>query len=396
MTTLSQHPGPPVAGWVEPDLVAARERAWLAPYATRSADTAGRRHAECERPGAGPYAIDRDRILRSAAYRRLSAKTQVFTGEHGDYHRTRLTHTLEVTAVARTLGRALRLNEDLIESLAQAHDLGHPPFGHAGEATLDRLLADQGGFCHNRHALVLVEELEQFNPAFPGLNLTAEVLAGQATRIRSGPNSPASLEVQVVEAADSIAYDAHDADDAVELGLLELDELLALDLWGQAARRVRRHYAALTPGELRRAVLGDLVERQLDDLVTQFYRQADVASIPSAAAAATAGLRVAFSPAWAGEKLACEQFLFDRVYRHPQVLRMRERAQGQLAGLFACLAACPDLMPARYRGRVAQVGLERAVGEYLAGMTDRYVNDRHRVWCEGAKEPARLPPSEPS
>src|SRR5215469_3199365 len=179
--------------------IAERERWLLAPYAMHSAASRGRTHPEPTHPYRGPFQRDRDRIVHSAAHRRLSAKMQVFTGEMGDYHRTRLTHTLEVASVARNVGRTLRLNEDLIEALALAHDLGHPPFGHAGEDTLNELLADEDGFSHNRQGLVIVEELEQRYPDFPGLNLSREVLDGQATRIDK--RAPAALrpllEVQV-------------------------------------------------------------------------------------------------------------------------------------------------------------------------------------------------------
>jgi dGTPase len=212
--------------------VIARERAILKPYAMFSELSAGREHPEPEHPYRGPFQRDRDRIVHSAAYRRLSSKTQVFTGELGDYHRTRLTHTLEVASVARTIGRALALNEDLIEALALVHDLGHPPFGHAGEDTLDECLAGEGGFSHNAQALRIVRELEIRYHEFPGLNLTREVLEGQGTRVSHDTSRLRPLlEVQVVEAADSITYDTHDADDALELGLLSLDDLLKTALW---------------------------------------------------------------------------------------------------------------------------------------------------------------------
>src|SRR4051794_29851018 len=216
-----------------------------------SADSAGRRHPEPIHAYRGPFQRDRDRIVHSSAYRRLSGKTQVFTGEMGDYHRTRLTHTLEVASIARTVGRALALNEDLIEALALVHDLGHPPFGHSGEDALDLCLQSEGGFSHNAQALRIVRELETRYYQFPGLNLTREVLDGQATRIRSAAAAIGPLlEVQVVEAADSITYDTHDADDALELGLLQLDDLLETSLWAAAAKRVRSRAAGLQGGEL--------------------------------------------------------------------------------------------------------------------------------------------------
>src|SRR5687768_173254 len=184
-----------------------------------SADSRGRKHAEPEHPYRGPFQRDRDRIVHSGAFRRLSGKMQVFTGDMGDYHRTRLTHTHEVASIARTIARSLRLSEDLVEALALFHDIGHPPFGHAGEDALDECLQQHGGFSHNRYALTIAEELESRYPAFPGLNLTREVLDGQATRVNKSAHASADggplLEVQVVEAADSMTYDAHDTDDAV-------------------------------------------------------------------------------------------------------------------------------------------------------------------------------------
>ncbi len=251
-----------------PLTIDAREQLLLAPYAMHGAHSAGREHPEREHPYRGAFQRDRDRIVHSAAYRRLSAKTQVFTGEMGDYHRTRLTHTLEVASVARTIGRALALNEDLIEALALVHDLGHPPLGHAGEELLDECLRGEGGFSHNNQALRIVRELEIRYHEFPGLNLTREVLAGQATRVEHDTSQQRPLlEVQVVDAADSIAYDTHDADDALQLGLLSLDELLAQPLWAEAAARVRGRTTALAGESLRRAVLHELIDWQVGDIL---------------------------------------------------------------------------------------------------------------------------------
>ena len=219
-----------------------RESALLAPWAMHAADSAGRVHPEPAHPFRSPYQRDRDRIVHSAAFRRLAHKTQVFTGYHGDYHRSRLTHTLEVTSIARTLARALGLNEDLVEALALGHDIGHPPLGHAGEDTLDDLLRSEGGFNHNAQALRIMEFLETRYPHFPGLNLSREVLDAQATRKKDGTAPAPLLETQVVDAADSIAYDTHDADDAIELGLVTLEELLALPLVADAAARARDRY----------------------------------------------------------------------------------------------------------------------------------------------------------
>ncbi|HVX62465.1 MAG TPA: deoxyguanosinetriphosphate triphosphohydrolase [Pirellulales bacterium] len=359
-------------------LIAARERALLAPYAMHSADSAGRKHPEPPHPYRGPFQRDRDRIVHSAAYRRLSAKMQVFTGERGDYHRTRLTHTLEVASVARTVGRALKLNEDLIEALALAHDLGHPPFGHAGEDALNECLVDEGGFSHNRQALTILEELEQRYPEFPGLNLSCEVLEGQATRISksSGVSRPL-LEVQVVEAADSVAYDTHDADDALELGLLTLPELLEVPLWNEAARRVRQRHGELTGKQLKHAVLHELIDWQVGDLVDRLQRRLAAGDLNSAADVRAAPYLAEVSPELAKLKRQLEKFLYDRVYRHPEVLRLRSRAQAMLREMFAGYVARPELLPKSFLARAEQTGLRRSVGDYLAGMTDRYAQQEH-------------------
>lgn len=359
--------------------LAGREAVLLAPYAMHSGDTAGRKHSEPPHPYRGPFQRDRDRIVHSAAYRRLSAKMQVFTGELGDYHRTRLTHTLEVASVARTLGRALRLNEDLVEALALAHDLGHPPFGHAGEDVLDECLANYGGFSHNRHSLRIVEELEQRYPDFPGLNLSIEVLEGQATRVdHNAPGPRPLLEVQVVEAADSMAYDTHDADDALQLGLLSLRELLEIPLWQEAERRVRRHYRSLTPAELRRAVLHELIDWQVSDLLARASDRLANLRYDSVTAVREGDYVIEASPELAVQKAELERFLHERVYRHPIILPVRERAQNQLSEMFAGYVARPELLPAGFASRVERDGLQRTVGDYIAGMTDRFAEHEYR------------------
>jgi dGTPase len=351
----------------------ARERALLAPYAMHSAQSAGREHPEPEHPYRGPFQRDRDRIVHSAAYRRLSAKTQVFTGELGDYHRTRLTHTIEVASVARTIGRALALNEDLIEALALVHDLGHPPFGHAGEDTLDACLRAEGGFSHNAQALRIVRELETRYHDFPGLNLSREVLEGQQARIAKQPRAPwPLLEVQVVEAADSITYDTHDADDALELELISLEEMLATPLWSAAAARVRSRAAGLTPIELRRAVLHELIDWQVGDLLSRAGARLADGCFDSPQKARQVEPLIVAGGELAAQKIQLESFLRERVYRHPDVLEHRLAAQAALETMFDGYVAKVDLLPERFQRRAADAGLRRTVGDYLAGMTDRY------------------------
>ncbi|MDA1040986.1 MAG: dNTP triphosphohydrolase [Planctomycetota bacterium] len=370
----------PPAGWQ------ARESLLLAPYAMHAADSAGRVHLEPPHPIRSPYQRDHDRIVHSSAFRRLAHKTQVFTGYLGDYHRSRLTHTLEVTGIARTLGRGLALNEDLVETLALAHDIGHPPLGHAGEDTLDELLADEGGFNHNAQALRIMELLETRYPDFSGLNLSREILEAQAARVKGRPAAgirPAAaplLETQVVDAADSIAYDTHDADDAIELGLVALEELLELPLVAEAAARAADRYGPLDGIDRRRAVIHELVDMQAGDLIKQSQAALarlgidSVASVRSQQTAAGQPLRiVTHSPQVAAGKKDLEAFLFRKVYRSKRVMGVRLAAQAKLSRLFHWYCAHPDSVAPSYRERVTTVGLQRSVADYLAGMTDRYL-----------------------
>ncbi len=372
------------------EAVAERERTLLAPYAMHGADSAGRRYAELPHPYRGPYQRDRDRILHSAAFRRLSHKTQVFTGEMGDYHRTRLTHTLEVASIARTIARALRLNEDLVEALAMAHDLGHPPFGHSGEEVLDECLAGHGGFNHNAQALRICEILEVRYPEFPGLNLTREVLEGQQQRAekergarseeRADDGRPLAsplLEVQVVDAADSIAYDAHDADDSLEIGLLALPQLLEVPLWREAQRRVGRKFADLDDRQLRRAIVHEVIDWQVSDVVEVARRELTARRIESVDDVRRAEIVVRPSAELAEKKSGLERFLFESVYRHPEVLVQRRPAQQALREMFAALASDPKQLPPKFQHLAEQDGVPRAVADYLAGMTDRFALEEH-------------------
>lgn len=351
----------------------------LAPYAMHSSHSRGRRYAEPEHPYRSCYQRDRDRIIHSAAFRRLSGKTQVFTGELGDYHRTRLTHTFEVAGIARTIGRVLRLNEDLIEALALFHDIGHPPFGHAGEDALNECLAEHGGFSHNRFALTVAEELERPYHEFPGLNLTWEVLEGQACRAGwlcrpegAGP----LLEVQVVEVADSITYTAHDTDDAVKLGWVRLEELAEVPLVRQLLEAIQADRSGLSLRAVRKRLVHDLIEVQVSDVLSRAQHELQVRCFTDPLAARQSDFRIGPSPAMMAQKAELQQFLNERVYRHPQLLAVRRQAQRRLQALFHLLAKRPELLPERFQGRATQVGVPRAVGDYLAGMTDRYCQEQ--------------------
>jgi len=364
----------------------AREAHTLGPWAMHSADSAGRVHPEPLHPFRAPYQRDRDRIVHSAAFRRLAHKTQVFTGVRDDYHRSRLTHTLEVTSIARTIARALALNEDLVETLALGHDIGHPPLGHAGEDTLAELLAHDGGFNHNAQALRIMELLEIRSPRFPGLNLSREVLDAQATRKRDGKAPAPLLETQAVDAADSIAYDTHDADDAIELGLVTLEELLGLPLIAEAAARVHDRLGPPGAHDLRRAVLHELVDLQVADVVAESRATIERLGIDSVARVRDVfdgvdggrGVRVlSHSAGLAAVKKQLEIFLFQRVYRSDRVMTVRAAAQQKLSELFRWYVAHPDELPVRFRARAADCGVPRSTADYIAGMTDRFLEWDH-------------------
>jgi dGTPase len=355
-----------------------------------SADSRGRKHAEIEHPYRGPFQRDRDRIVHSSAFRRLSGKMQVFTGDMGDYHRTRLTHTHEVASIARTVGRSLRLNEDLIEALALFHDIGHPPFGHAGEDALDECLVNHGGFSHNRFALTLAEELESRYAAFPGLNLTYEVLEGQATRADKEASYAATgqlplLEVQVVEAADSMTYDAHDTDDAVKLQLVALDELAACTLVRDALTRVRRQYSDLRDDLLRKAVVHQLIDRQVTDVLETSAAILATAGDMTAQEIRRSAIRITGTRELGEQKRELEKFLYNRVYRHEHLITVRSEAQGRLKQMFERYCQQPELLPPHFQTRAAAVGVQRAAGDYLAGMTDRFCDQQYQALFRAAK-----------
>lgn len=357
-----------------------REPWMLAQYAMHSRDTAGRRYPEPLHPYRGPFQRDRDRILHSSAFRRLSGKMQVFTGDMGEYHRTRLTHTFEVASVARTIARVLRLNEDLVEALALMHDIGHPPYGHCGEDALAACLRDHGGFSHNQFALVIVEELEHRFTGRPGLNLSAELLAGQDVRAHKAEAAVGvapMLEVQIVDAADSMAYDAHDVDDAVQMGLLGIDELSRLRIVRRALEQVRDRYGSLPPARLRQALVHELIDLQISDFLHASLERLVPCAAMRSEELSVAGVRLIHSPTIAEERRELERFLFERVYRHPRLLAVRHSAESRLERLYESLVEDPQRLPLRFRLRGEQIGWERAAGEYLAGMTDRFCDAQY-------------------
>ena len=368
---------------------AARELALLAPYAMLSAASKGRVHAE---PPGDPFRPmfqrDRERVVHSRAFRRLTNKTQVLVAQTNDHHRTRLTHSLEVAQVSRTCARMLGLNEDLVEAVALSHDLGHPPFGHAGERALHECLGALGGFDHNLHALRIIDELEHPYPAFAGLNLSWEVRSAFAYhgKRRDHPLAQALtadgeplLEFQIVDVCDSLAYDTHDLDDALGAGIISPADLEPLEVWRLGRDWASRRWPEHSPE--RPAIVRALLEWQILDLVSETRRRLVENHIGSVAdVRATQGL-VDFSAQVTRVRSEWEQFLRARVYQHPWVHAMAEEGQAAVRGLFAHYLAHPEHLPAHHSGRLSTVLAARVVGDYLAGMTDRLAANEFRRWC---------------
>ncbi|MCC9606674.1 HD domain-containing protein [Blastopirellula sp. JC732] len=356
-----------------------REAILLAPYAMFSANTRGRDVFEADQPYRSPFQRDRDRVVHSSAYRRLSDKTQVFSGV-SDYHRTRLTHTIEVASVARTMGRVFRLNEDLVEALAHLHDIGHPPYGHSGEDVLAECMSAVGGFSHNQFGLVLVDQLETRSPAYDGLNLTQEVLDSQRTRIDKSGGAPKSplLEAQIVDAADSVTYDAHDVDDAVKVGLVRMEQVLELPLVRRCYEKACQRYGRVEGSVLRKMVVHELIDLQVRNVIENIGAQLAASQPQSSAEVQSRPPLVTMSEELLAEKRELEKFLYYEVYRHPAIVQFRERVQHQLTTMYRGYLRHPEWLPAKIAGRIDQWGRERAAGYYLATMTDTYCTNEFK------------------
>jgi dGTPase len=365
----------------------------LAPYAMDVARSQGRRHAEPAHPYRDDYHRDRDRIIHSRAFRRLEAKTQVFTRRFSDHFRNRLTHTLEVAQIARTIARALGLNEELCEALALVHDIGHPPFGHAGERKLHALMGAHGDvFDHNLHALRMVESFEQRYAAFPGLNLTFEVREGIVKHSRDyRPDAHPELaeyrleeqpplEAQLIDLADEIAYNTADLDDGYEAKLLR-PEMMRAEVpvfRGLLDQAVSRYPQAAEKLQFNEALKG-LIDRLTSDLIEHTRSQLTANHVASLEAVRACPRRlVAFSPAVAEEKRVLKEFLNRRLYQHPQITEERERAVKMLEELFAFFVQQPERLPRAYAAQAKTQPAHRVACDYLAGMTDTYVFRVHR------------------
>jgi dGTPase len=376
----------------------------IARWASRPEHSRGRLHDE--RPGAGDatsvrgprdaFQRDRDRIVHSISFRRLRHKTQVFMAPDGDHFRVRLTHSLEVAQIARTIARALGLNEDLTEALALAHDIGHPPFGHAGEDALERALAGQGGFDHNGNTLRALMLIDSPYPRWEGLNLTWETLEGLAKH--NGPIARpgwalaecdaafpleltrwSSLEAQVAAIADDIAYDNHDIDDGLRAGLLTLDQLLAVPVVAREWDGVRARFPDVAPdrlvGELIRTQIGTMVNDLIAETERRLVGIGDVADVRAAGRCL-----VGFSDGMRDDERTLKRFMYANLYHHPRQLEAARTAEGIVAGLFTAYRADPRLMPGEWADRLpdAEPWRSRHIADFIAGMTDRYAVSRYR------------------
>ena len=368
-------------------------------YAVQEETSRGRLYPEPESATRSPWQRDRDRIIHSSAFRKLQYKTQVFVNHEGDFFRTRLTHSIEVAQIARSIARALHLDEDLTEALALAHDLGHPPFGHAGEEALNAAMKPFGGFDHNAQSLRVVTLLESRYAAFDGLNLTWEALEGLAKH--NGPlhrppgyiaeydhkhnldlGTHASAEAQVAALADDIAYHSHDLDDGLRAGLFSPQDLSHLPVVGDALAAARIASLDVPPPRLRHETIRRVIDAMVNDLLAETRRR--LTKLDPADAAAIRRSRqpvIVFAPAMAEANRVIKDFLMARMYRHWRVNRMTRKARLLTEDLFRVLHADPGLLPDDWRARAGEAGTPRAAGtvcDYIAGMTDRYAMDEHR------------------
>lgn len=365
------------------------EKLLLAPYAMRSDLSRGRRYPEKEHPYRSLYQRDRDRIVHSAAFRRLEYKTQVFVNHEGDYYRTRLTHSLEVAQIARTIAKALGLNEDLTEALSLAHDLGHTPFGHAGEEILNVLLKKHGGFNHNLHTLKIVDELEERYPDFPGLNLTWETREGivkhttayDRSRIPAElkPTESPTLEAQIVDIADEIAYDNHDIDDGLASGLIHEEAIRRVALWQETENRITKAYPRLSHSLRRYQIIRALIALLVDDVIRESQKRLTLYKIRSVQDVRRHKKRlIDFSETLKKKREPLRDFLKDELYHHYRVNRMSDKARRFIKNLFNAYVKNTTMLPRDHQARIKRPSDAMiVVGDYIAGMTDRTALDEH-------------------
>jgi dGTPase len=372
------------------DFGASMERPDLAGYAARSAHSRGRKHLEELKDERPAFERDRDRIIHCAAFRRLEYKTQVFVNHEGDYYRTRLTHSLEVAQIGKAIARRLKLNEELTEALALAHDLGHTPFGHTGEEVLNRLLEGHGGFEHNLQSLRVVDELEERYPGFNGLNLSWEVREG-IIKHASPYDRPAeiigeflpgvvpTIEAQLINFADEIAYNNHDIDDGLKSGYITLAQLREVELWSEVYDGVEAKYPGIDPGRKMYQTISALIGLFITDLTVTALMNLEEAGIRTMEDLRRVNRQmVGLSPELTRKNRVLKHFLMENLYRHYKVERMRVKAERCLTQLFETYLKHPTLLPRKYQQKMDKSGRERVIADYIAGMTDRFALDEFK------------------
>jgi dGTPase len=364
----------------------------LAPFAMRAVETRGRQYEEPEHAFRTSFQRDRDRIIHSRAFRRLEYKTQVFVNHEGDHFRTRLTHSIEVSQVGRTVAKALGLNRDLVEALALSHDLGHTPFGHLGEQVLHVLMVDHGGYNHNRQSLRIVEKLEDRYPAWPGLNLTYELREGIAKHsgpivvkvapefARYRPTEAPPLEAQMIDIVDEIGYNHHDVDDGISSELLPADQLARdIPIFGEHWRRGGKKFPRASQRQKVAMALTGMIDTLVTDLIATSIKRIRASGVESVDdVRKNKQWLIGLSPAAAARNAALKRYLHKNLYRHHQIERMKDKSRRMLEALFHRYMENTKLMPESFQARIKKDGRERVICDYIAGMTDRYAVDEYR------------------
>jgi dGTPase len=368
----------------------------LAPYGIRSKDSKGRAYPDPEPKYRTAFQRDRDRILHTTAFRRLEYKTQVFLNTEGDYYRTRLTHTLEVAQIGRTVARALGANEDLEEAICLAHDLGHSPFGHSGERILNELMEDEGGFDHNKQSLRIVTKLENRFEEFPGLNLTWETREGIVKHETEydvsdadeyDPHLRGHLEAQIANAADELAYSAHDLDDGLRSGLLTIDRLKDLGIWKTLLESVGWKGNQL-PELIRKTLIRRMIGMEVRDLIERTDKEIKDRGVNSVEELQKLDSNVIrFSDEMTQMNRELKDFLFNELYKHHRVIRMQVKAEGIICDLFHAYQKDPLMLPSHIHQGIESRGLKRAICDYIAGMTDRFAIDEHQKLFDPTQRP---------
>jgi len=366
------------------------EEQTLASYAQKSSQSKGRQYPEPEHPYRTVFQRDRDRVIHASAFRRLQYKTQVFVNHEGDYYRTRITHTMEVAQIARSIARSLGLNQDLTEAIALAHDLGHTPFGHSGEKVLNEIMKSDGGFEHNAQSYRIVTHLEDKYPSFKGLNLSYEVLEGvdkHRTRYDrpGGDGEQYTLEAQIVDLADEIAYSSHDIDDGLTSGLLDFEGLNEVPLWKRNIEKVKQQFPHLNREKMKYQAVRQIIDEQVTDLLEETVKRIerfgaktvqDIRKCPEELAA--------LSPDFRHQFLEMKRYLFQNMYRHHRVTRMEAKSTKVIQELFKLYETNPDILPTTTREKIKnkQEPARRIICDYIAGMTDRYAIEEFKKLTE--------------